>query len=299
MAVVLAAGFLAGIAVSSASTSGLGKLLSSSPLADSSQTASMASNMNDGEDSGWKTIHVFYGTREHLPEVSAIGRTAFESKTFYSQDGVRQDEIVSALFRRKRGGYFVDLAANDAVFYSNTFALETSFGWKGLCIEPSNVYWPSLSYRRCQVVGAVVGNDREEIQFQFRAKGLFGGIRGDSFSTKYNKEDVIQPRVTVSLEAVLDKFDAPRTIDFMSLDVEGAESLVLQAPLLERYRFNVLTIERPKLELRKVLVNHGYVEAAKRLSDWGETLWLHSSAVDELDISGAGIELKKHERVLA
>jgi hypothetical protein len=88
------------------------------------------------DNSGWKKIHVFYGTRKHLPDVSSIGRRAFEKRTFFSHGGSDQDEIVLALFRGKRGGYFVDLAANDAVALSNTFALETDYGWNGLCIEP-------------------------------------------------------------------------------------------------------------------------------------------------------------------
>jgi hypothetical protein len=52
------------------------------------------------------------------------------------------------------------------------------------------------------------------------------------------------------------------------------------------YRFNVLTIERPKQEL---LVKHGYV-FLKTISTFGETLWAHSLALPELDLAGAGIE---------
>jgi hypothetical protein len=33
-------------------------------------------------------------------------------------------------------GFFVDLAAYDAVAYSNSYVLERDYGWSGICVEP-------------------------------------------------------------------------------------------------------------------------------------------------------------------
>jgi hypothetical protein len=46
-----------------------------------------------------------------------------------------QDRTVAALLRRQRGGFFLDLAANEPVVLSNTRTLERDFGFKGICIE--------------------------------------------------------------------------------------------------------------------------------------------------------------------
>lgn len=46
-----------------------------------------------------------------------------------------QDEVVIDILGHKRGGFFLDLAANDAMHLSNTYSLETMFDWGGLCIE--------------------------------------------------------------------------------------------------------------------------------------------------------------------
>ena len=43
-----------------------------------------------------------------------------------------------------RGGYFVDLAANDPVRLSNSKTLEAEFGWSGLCIEGDSTLADSL-----------------------------------------------------------------------------------------------------------------------------------------------------------
>jgi hypothetical protein len=119
---------------------------------------------------GWKTIEVFVGNTQ-------------DTKTgkWFSQ--VKQDSLIIGLLRNKRQGFFIDLAANEARKLSNTYALERSFGWEGLCIEPNPEYWFDLSrFRTCKIVAAVVGRDRmEEIKFNYR--GVYGGITRDGFSS--------------------------------------------------------------------------------------------------------------------
>ena len=46
-----------------------------------------------------------------------------------------QDLLVAELLGHRRGGYFVDLAANDAAIASNTLNFELAYGFAGLCIE--------------------------------------------------------------------------------------------------------------------------------------------------------------------
>lgn len=70
---------------------------------------------------------------------------------------VGQDRTIVDIFGGKRGGYYVDLAANDAVVYSNTLTLEQEFGWTGLCVEPNPLYLQGLLDRRCDLAVAATG----------------------------------------------------------------------------------------------------------------------------------------------
>jgi Methyltransferase FkbM domain len=277
-----ALGYLA--AFSSFSTSDRARSLRNTDVKGTSEPVNIA--VTSQEAYGWKTIDVFYGTRDHLSRVSSVTQQDLSRIRFFSQ--VRQDAIVSKLFHEKRGGFFVDLAANDAVQLSNTFALETYFGWDGICIEPNAVYWPSLSYRRCHVVGAVAGGDRNEVDFLFSSgkNGVYGGIVGDQYDNteKSQRDGRREPRLTVTLEEAFQRYNAPDIIDYFSLDVEGAESLVLQQSVLNRYRFKLISLERPKDELKEMLALNGYT-MLKQLSKWGETLWAHESALQELDLT--------------
>lgn len=120
--------------------------------------------------------------------------------------------------------FYLDLAANDAITLSNTYTLDRVYGWKGVCIEANSFYWRRLAaHRTCNVVGAAVGKvDGEVMNFTFQ--GPYGGLIGERFDNKPNKvaanaqKDTV---MTLSLLTILTKLGAPKTIQYMSLDVEG------------------------------------------------------------------------------
>jgi hypothetical protein len=254
---------------------------------------------------GWRTIDVFYGDRMKL-ETHMIPK-GIETK--FSQ--ANQDDIILALLRNKTRGYFLDLASNDATRLSNTYRLERYYGWRGLCIEPNPIYWSNLtSLRNCTVVGAVIGNHQRmhEIYFRFGAN-VQGGITGTNFDNGREYRQESQPKYTVPLREVLLRFHVPKYIDYLSLDVEGAEEYILDDFLTSEtskgeggYKIAILTIERPKKRLQQLLQSLGYTMFQK-LTKWGETLWAHSSVLPNLDLhamelvlQNAAIQAKKESR---
>ena len=185
-----------------------------------------------------------------------------EKREWFSQLG--QDKLVYELLGNLKGGYFVDLASNDATEISNSYALETFHGWNGLCVEANAKYWARLAFRKCEVVGAVVGQNRmEEIEFNFGAKsaasvlyhprgfedGMMGGIVNDAMdnTVKSAKADthILVKRYTVPLKEIFERHGAPKTIDYFSLDVKGAETYVMSGFPFREYKFRTISIERP------------------------------------------------------
>jgi hypothetical protein len=210
----------------------------------------------------------------------------------YSQ--VSQDKVILALSRandekiasqsqvtnasNQSDKYFVDLASNDAMTLSNTLHLEQN-GWKGLCMEPNPMYWYRLAaYRQCTIVGAFVGGteDGKEVDV-ILSNHVYGGIVGEGFDNQ--KEKAEEKRNLVSISTVFQETLVPNVIDYMSLDVEGAESLVMHDFPFDTYKILFLTIERPKEDLRALLVKNGYKVMNKDLSGFGETLWFHEKSL--------------------
>jgi len=190
--------------------------------------------------------------------------------TTHSQNN--QDWFVSTLLSCKRGGYFVDLAANDAMLLSNTLMLERDYGWQGLCIEPNMGYYYGLARRKCALVAAAIGSPTDSA-VTFNMEGALGGIVG--FDQKENNTHAQELR-TVALGELLERLHAPATIDYMSLDVEGAESLVMDGFPWGKFKFSVLSVERPKADLRSTLVRHGYTNMNITCA-WDDEIWIHSS----------------------
>jgi hypothetical protein len=230
------------------------------------------------ENDGWKTIQVYTGSSS-----LTVGPSEDLSIRYYSQ--ARQDELVLALLRNQTNGYFIDLAANDAHLLSNTAALEHSFQWTGLCIEPNPVYWFNLSHYRpnCKAIAAVVGQTRnEKVYFRYDA-GDHGGISDTGFDNGKRWQKYSQLAYTVPLLEIFQRNQVPAVIDYLSLDVEGAESFILMNFPLQRYKIKIITAERLRGPVRNYLQKHGY-EFIKRLSSWGESLWVHSDYKHELDM---------------
>ena len=93
----------------------------------------------------------------------------------------------------------------------------------------------------------IIDNDTDN-NFEIRKTGKFGLDK----STKIKK-------TTKTLEYILDKFNAPKIIDYLSLDVEGSELRILKNFPFNKYTFLALTIERPPIELEEILFKNGYV----------------------------------------
>ena len=130
----------------------------------------------------------------------------------------------------------------------------------------------------CTVLGALVGGRKEQVEVQFR--GVFGGITGKMDAKLANRKQEpkaeTEKRYTAPLLEVLERYHVPKNIDYMSLDVEGAEMLIMKEFPFDEYTIRVMTVERPGKDLHALLKENGYV-FLKDLSWWGETLWAHVS----------------------
>ena len=234
-------------------------------------TKSVALSMNDPQhaSSDWKPAYVYRGgPSEPL-------------KQWYGQ--AEQDKLVSWLTKNKTNGYFVDLAANDATSLSNTFSLEQRLNWTGLCVEANPQYWYELGrLRSCTVVGAVVGKNANEV-ISFSMDTFMGGIVDKKFDNKRVSESKKQERFTVQLDRTFQQFEVPLIIDYLSLDVEGAEEYIMDAFPFQDYRFRFMTVERPSANMTAKLAEHGY-RLVQKLVSFGDTLFAHESElpVDEV-----------------
>jgi hypothetical protein len=196
----------------------------------------------------------------------------------FSQSG--QELIVLNILKDLVNGYFIDLAANDWKRLSNTLTLEYYNKWDGVCIEPNPIYFKELlENRRCVLfVNPVTDHAGDQVTYNIRDQ--MSGIIGEEFDNKYNATEMVEraPYIvkltTTTLTQILDFVKAPTIIQYLSLDIEGAEYLAMQGLDFSRYTVLVMSVERPKAALHHLLIRRGYVFLFL-VSGFGECMYVH------------------------
>lgn len=179
-----------------------------------------------------------------------------------------------------RGGYFVELGANDGLRQSNTYKLQKDFGWTGLLIEPSSTRFRECVVNRCfgnkpsVVCGACVPFDYSERFVEIEdsdlmsvAKGLdiadFDAVQHADQGSKFLFDPALRHSygaLAFTLTSILLDVGAPTGFDLLSLDVEGNELAVLRGLNFDRYRPKWILVEvREQSCIFDYLVSKGYV----------------------------------------
>ena len=78
---------------------------------------------------------------------------------------------------------------------------------------------------------------------------------------------------TVSIQTILRESNVPITIEYISLDVEGAEERVINGFPFDSYTVYIFTIERPNQRVREILFEHDYAEVGV-LGNFGDIMYM-------------------------
>lgn len=176
-------------------------------------------------------------------------------------------------------GYFVEFGAADGILLSNTFLLEKEFGWNGICAEPNPSFNRELKRNRNCIVSDACIADKTGKTVSFVLANEYGGIEeyanNDMHSDKRGEYMIAGKTVkleTISLNDFPVRHNAPRHIDYMSIDTEGNEWDILKDFPLDEWDIRCLTIEHNdtihKDEIRRFMAKHGYAFKAVEFEDW-------------------------------
>eukprot|EP00930_Biecheleria_cincta_P100985 TRINITY_DN9260_c0_g1_i6.p1 TRINITY_DN9260_c0_g1~~TRINITY_DN9260_c0_g1_i6.p1 ORF type:complete len:299 (+),score=49.11 TRINITY_DN9260_c0_g1_i6:75-971(+) len=152
------------------------------------------------------------------------------AKSEWSQQG--QDLWAAQQFQQ--GGFYLDIGAHHANYMSNTRMLD-DLGWRGMCIEPLIFKNRDWHKRSCEIVssalvpvmpsgGTVTFTNCEDGSGVSGHSGV-SGLIDRSTSERRKCSQVTVPAVT--MESLLKKL--PSIVQFVSLDIEGAELEILQS----------------------------------------------------------------------
>lgn len=186
------------------------------------------------------------------------------------------------VFRGKRDGIFVEVGAFDGISGSNTWFFETFRGWRGLLIEPSP-HWAATcrSHRDVPCIQAAAGGEVRSARFLEVERGYtqMGGLV-DSYDAGLMERVRQDPRyagreIEVAVRPLGDMLTehGMTGVDYLSLDVEGAEIEVLRAFPFERIAVTAWSVENhgDQPEIAAIMERAGYTRA-RRIGE--DDIWL-------------------------
>lgn len=146
---------------------------------------------------------------------------------FYSD--AKQDQFAANILKFKRDGYCVDIGSCHSVISNNTYYFQ-GLDWTSISIEIERGY-------------------------------------NESYSTRTNGVHLNKNAIEVNYKETFEEYEFPKSIDYLSLDVDTISLDVLRILPLDEYRFKVITIEHDgylygdkyREQQRNLLNSYGYL----------------------------------------
>ena len=183
----------------------------------------------------------------------------YSDKRTYDKSQVGQSIFVDSLLQGKRNGIFVECGALDGEAFSNTLYLESKRHWTGLLIEANQKAFKELlkKGRNAYSINACVSTSNSTGVMKFAPAWLLGGLVGTMDDTHLRAigppmgrapEQLVQcfPMYSMMVAAGL------HHVDFISLDIEGAELEVLRTLPFDKIRIEVIAVEYRSSDMKTI-----------------------------------------------
>lgn len=182
-------------------------------------------------------------------------------KISYSYGGV--DSLVANIFKDNNDGFYVDIGCGHPIKNNNTYLLNKR-GWKGINIDldEENIDLFNIYRKKDENINIAVSNDNKEVDLYFyHSKSAINTISKEAANYQKAKVSSVKKVKSKTLNEILinSKFKDIQ-IDFLSIDVEGSELLVLNNFDFKKYSPKVIVVEYLDLSLPKLEIKNLNVE---------------------------------------
>ncbi len=197
----------------------------------------------------------------------------------HSKSQLGQDILALTVSGLDKPGFFVEFGASDGLALSNSHLLEKRFGWNGILCEPSTAWHEALKQNRGCIIDTrcVYSVSGEKISF---SENYLGELSAITSYAEPNSSGILKRTTssyeveTISLLDLLKEHNAPKFVDFLSIDTEGSEFEILKNFEFQSYRFGAICVEHNFADTRerinKLLLANGYVQVHPDLSDFDD-----------------------------
>ena len=172
-----------------------------------------------------------------------------------------------------RDGFFVEIGATNGVAGSNCHFFESMWGWRGVCIEPNPVAYEELKKNRPNAINCAIGLENCTKTFcvchdytaalscivEYASEEHMNRIDTE-IKTHGGSKEFIDIEVK-TLETIIQEQEVSH-INYLSVDVEGAEKKVLTSIDFDKVTIDVISAEHNEYDkennFKELLANKGF-----------------------------------------
>jgi FkbM family methyltransferase len=212
---------------------------------------------------------------EHCPDHRDRHKQLSYPVQYYSQ--IEQDKFyIENIIKFRCNGIFLDIGGYDGVTGSNTFYLEKLLNWKGVIVEcnpyiietcrrnRSNPVCDKAIYSKATTVDFVIPGGEEIVGGKHQVAGINSELNSASkqhFSKSYANSEIVSIQ-TITINDLFEQYNLS-VVDYMSIDIEGAEFSVLNELNFDKYKILYITVEHAfnkdkQRAIYDLLVSKGY-----------------------------------------
>ena len=165
----------------------------------------------------------------------------------YSQNF--EDVMLARLFAKQVDGFYIDVGGWHPEIHSVT-KFFYDLGWRGINVEPIRSHWEAFEEARPRDanLNAALSDRAGTARFYECTTDTALSTMDPAQAAELNRRNLPIREYDVpmlTLDRIIEEH-SPATIDFLKIDVEGAEAMVLAGVDLSRHRPRVLVIEATK-----------------------------------------------------
>jgi FkbM family methyltransferase len=210
---------------------------------------------------------------------------------FYSQDN--QDKYLEEnVFKGYKNGFYVDIGSHDGISLNNTLYFEKNNNWTGINVEPIKIIYDKLIINRPNSINincAVCNSDgTAEFLCNTGYTEMISGLKKEFDPRHLNRLNYENQKMggitevinveTKKLETILETHNVNH-INYLSIDVEGAEFEVIKSINFDKVFIDVIGFENNYNDtshpIIKLLEDNNYIIINKSL----DIFMIHKNSV--------------------
>lgn len=147
-----------------------------------------------------------------------------------------------AIWKKKSPGFYAEIGAFDGRKKNSTIILEKA-GWDGICVEPTpSSYEQLIKNRFCRCENVAIWKENTEIDFAiYPDDPAWNGIV-DTLD-KYHLDRINKSKTIKVKTKTWNDLNLPNRIDYLQIDVEGAELTIMDCIDWSRQQITYICME--------------------------------------------------------